>query len=102
MGRVIIPVRVAYGTDTQLVMDTLRGVAETHPVVLREYGKLQIWVLFRRFDDDAMHFESRCYIRDVEEILMITSELNLAIDQAFRQAGIKMPDPRQVLELEKS
>lgn len=100
VGRVIIPIRVAYSADTQQVMDTLRSVAEIHPAILREQGKLQIWVLFRRFGEDAKHFELRCYIRDVEEILNITSELNLAIDNAFRKAGIRMPYPRQVVELE--
>nr|CAA6814570.1 MAG: Small-conductance mechanosensitive channel [uncultured Thiotrichaceae bacterium] len=100
-GRIIIPVRVAYGVDTEKVMDTLRSVAEIHPGVLREEGKLQIQVILRNFGETALNFELRVHIRDVENVLLITSELNLAIDKAFRKVGIKMPLPSQVVLLEK-
>lgn len=100
-GRIIIPVRVAYGTDTELVLDTLRGVAEIHPDALREQGKLQIQVFLRSFGETAMNFELRVHIRDVEKLLVVTSELNLAIDKAFRKAGIEMPLPRQVVILDR-
>ena len=69
--------------------------------MLREQGKLQIQVLFRSFGDTAMHFELRVFIRDVENVLFITSDLNLAIDKAFREAGITIPPPRQIVDLQK-
>ncbi|CAA6813890.1 MAG: Small-conductance mechanosensitive channel, partial [uncultured Thiotrichaceae bacterium] len=101
-GRIIIPVRVAYGTNTELVIDTLRGVAEINPNVLREEGKLQIQTFFRSFGETAMNFELRVHIKEVENIMVITSELNLAIDKAFRKAGIEIPLPRQIVYLERS
>ncbi len=100
-GRIIIPVRVAYGTDTELVIHTLRGVAEINSNVLREDGKLQIQTFFRSFGETAMNFELRVHIKDVENIMAITSELNLAIDKAFRKAGIEIPLPRQIVYLER-
>lgn len=101
VGRVVIPVRVAYGTNTEKVMDVLQGVAEIHPGILREQGKLKIQVVLRRFGEFAMEFELRCHIKDVESVLLITSELNLAIDKAFRKAGIEMPLPQRVVYLKK-
>lgn len=98
-GRITIPLRVAYGTDTEKVIDVLRGVAEIHPETLREQGKLLIQVILRRFGETALHFELRVHIRDVEQVMTVTSELNLAIDKAFRKAGIEMALPRQIVEV---
>lgn len=100
-GRIIIPLRVAYGTDTEKVIDVLRGVAEIHPETLREQGKLLIQVILRSFGETALHFELRVHIRDVEQVMVVTSELNLAIDKAFRKAGIEMALPRQIVEVER-
>lgn len=99
-GRIIIPIRVAYGEDTAKVMETLEKVAEAHPAILSEYGELQSQVLFRSFGEYALNFELRCHIKDVEWVLIITSELNLAIDQAFKEADIKIPLPRQVVQVQ--
>ena len=99
-GRIIIPLRIAYGSDTEQVMQILTGVAESNPAVLRNNEEMPIQALFRSFGDSAMNFELRCHIQDVEWVIIITSELNLAIDKAFREAGIKIPPPHQVIRLE--
>jgi len=98
-GRIIIPVRLAYGSDTEQVMALLRKVGENHPLTLKEHGKQQVQALFRGFGDSALLFELRCHIRDVEATLMVISELNLAIDKAFRAAGIVMPYPQQTVHI---
>ncbi|MEZ5476135.1 MAG: mechanosensitive ion channel [Thiolinea sp.] len=96
-GRVIIPVGVAYGTDSDLVMKTLYKVAEKHPAVLREQGELKIQIYFRSFGESALNFELRCHIRDVESQMPVTSELNQAIYKAFHEQGIEMPFPQRTL-----
>ena len=98
-GRIIIPLRIAYGTDTEQVMKILSGVAESNPAVLRDNEEMPIQALFRSFGDSAMNFELRCHINDVEWVIIITSELNLAIDKAFREVGIKIPPPQQIVRL---
>lgn len=98
-GRIIIPLRIAYGTNTEQVMKILTGVAENHPLVLLDNEDMPIQALFRSFGDSAMNFELRCHIRDVELIIVTTSELNLAIDKAFREAGIKIPPPQQIIRM---
>lgn len=99
-GRVIIPLRIAHGEDPEKVIDLLLKVAEHHPATLREHGELQAQALFRSFGEYAMHFELRCHIKEVEWILIVTSELNIAIHKALREAGIKIPYPQQVVQLQ--
>ncbi|MCB1637253.1 MAG: mechanosensitive ion channel, partial [Thiothrix sp.] len=98
-GRIIIPVRIAYGSDTEKIITLLRKVGENHPLTLKEHGKQQVQALFRSFGDSAMLFELRCHIRDVEATIQVISELNLAIDKAFRAAGITIPYPQQTVHV---
>ncbi len=89
-GRVIIPVNVAYGADTERVMAILQEAAHAHPLVLKDRSDMKINVFFRSFGDNALNFELRCFIRDIETKIRVTSDLNLAIDKALRQQAIPM------------
>ncbi|UOG90641.1 MAG: mechanosensitive ion channel [Candidatus Thiothrix sulfatifontis] len=90
-GRVIIPVNIAYGADTERVLAILQEAANAHPLVLKDRSDMKISVFFRSFSDHALSFELRCFIRDIETKLRVTSDLNLAIDKALRQEEIPMP-----------
>jgi potassium efflux system protein len=95
-GRVRVPVGVAYGSDTARVMEILVDVAHKHPLVITHYpGVGQPRALFRGFGDSSLDFELRCFIRDVDSRLVTISDLNLAIDAAFREAGIEIPFPQR-------
>ena len=98
-GRVIIPISVAYGSDPEKVLATLRSVGEANPAVLREYGELKVQVFFRSFAESALSFELRCLIKDVEKQLAVTSELNVGIEKAFREAKIDMPYPQRTIHI---
>lgn len=98
-GRIIIPIGVAYGSDTAQVMEILREAANAHPQVLKERSDMKVLVFFRGFGDNALNFELRCFIRDVESKLGVTSDLNLAIDKAFRQHSIDVPFPQRTVHL---
>jgi small-conductance mechanosensitive channel len=100
-GRLILPIGVAYGSDTAQVMVILREAATTHPAVLKERTDMKISVFFRGFGADSLDFELRCFIRDIESKLSVTSDINLAIDKAFRQQGIDIPFPQRTLHLAK-
>jgi small-conductance mechanosensitive channel len=95
-GRVDIKVGVAYGSDTEKVRDILLACA-------RENRYVMSWpephVLFRAFGDNALQFELRGYVSDVERGLFISSDLHYAIDKSFRGAGIEMPFPQRELVL---
>lgn len=98
-GRVIIPVGVAYGSDPERVLFLLRSVGEANPAVLREYGELKVQVFFRSFAESSLNFELRCLIKDVEKQMVVISELNLAIEKAFREAKIEMPYPQRTIHI---
>jgi small-conductance mechanosensitive channel len=91
LGRVIIPVGVAYGSDTQLVRETLVEIGRSHPATLKEPGPSAV---FRGFGDSALNFELRCFLENVESTIGVTSDLCFAIDNAFRKKGIEIPFPQ--------
>jgi potassium-dependent mechanosensitive channel len=100
LGRVVLPVGVAYGTDTELVKSILIDIAYQHDSVITKSPILpKPRVLFRTFGDSSLNFELRCYIRDVDNRLLVMSDMNFEIDRAFREAGIEIPFPQRDVHL---
>ncbi|RME33763.1 MAG: mechanosensitive ion channel family protein, partial [Gammaproteobacteria bacterium] len=98
-GRVKIPVTVAYGSDTAQVKEILERLATGHPKVITDGSSPPPKVLFLAFGDSALEFEIRFYIYNIDDRLSVTSDLNFAIDQAFREAGIEIPFPQRDLHI---
>jgi len=95
-ARIIVPVGVAYGSDTEKVCQILRACADDHPQVQR-YPEPT--VLFQQFGESSLDFELRCYVKDTDYFLTCKSDLNMAIDKAFREQGIEIPFPQRDLHL---
>jgi potassium efflux system protein len=87
-GRLILPVGVAYDSDPQLVMKIMAEVAEAHPMVIL---KPKPTILMVNFGADALEFEIRAILRDVNFLLSVKSEMNLELLRRFREAGIEIP-----------
>jgi len=96
VARIIVPVGVAYGSDTEKVRDILLACAENNPQLLK-YPAPQ--VLFQQFGESSLDFELRCFVKDTDYFIIAKSDLNFAIDKAFREAGIEIPFPQRDLHL---
>jgi small-conductance mechanosensitive channel len=95
-GRITVPVGVAYGSDVQQVIDILVNIASEHPGVLKNQpGVSPPKAFFIEFGDSALLFELRCFIRQIDRKFEIKSDINIAIDAAFRAAGISIPFPQR-------
>ena len=54
-------------------------------------------VLFREFGDSSLNFELRVFLHNVDSRLVVISDINFAIDKAFREEGIEIPFPYRTL-----
>lgn len=98
-GRAIIPVGVAYGTDTEKVRDILMAIAEDNSDVVKSGSMPKPKVLFREFGDSSLNFELRVFLHNVDSRLVVISDINFAIDKAFREEGIEIPFPQRDLHV---
>ncbi|MEM9750573.1 MAG: DUF3772 domain-containing protein [Pseudomonadota bacterium] len=96
VGRVIIAVGVSYDDDPQTVIDILQGAAKEHPAVL-DYPAP--FVYFDDFGDNALSFQLRAYVRDINSSLSVRTQLRVAIFNAFKAAGVSIPFPQRDIHI---
>ena len=100
IGRIRIPISVAYGSDTSKVKDILQQIGDDNPNIFnKNYHKLSPTVLFMGFGSSSLNFELRCFLRNIQDRLVTISDINFAIDAAFREANIEIPFPQQDIHI---
>jgi len=94
--RVVVPVGIAYGSDTALAEKLLLEVASTCEWVLPEPPPS---VLFSAFGDSSLDFQLRVFIPSIDVYWRAKHALHMSVDQAFRQAGVVIAFPQRDLHL---
>jgi len=95
--RVVIPVGVAYGSDTQATEKLLLKIARENLIVL---SQPEPSALFLGFGDNSLNFELRVFVGGLDNRLSVTHHLHLAIEREFRNAGINIAFPQRDIHLD--
>ncbi len=94
--RIHCPVGVAYGSDVELVTETLLEVAQEDEWVLKDPEPI-VW--FTSFGDSSLNFELLVWTNDPIGYRRLRSRINYSIDRAFRRAGVQIPFPQRDLHV---
>lgn len=97
--RIRVPVGIAYGSDVQLATRLLIAAATEHTKILDTPAPI---VHFREFGDSSLNFVLLCWIPNATLKFQIISDLNYAIDKAFREHQVEIPFPQRDLHLRTS
>ncbi len=96
-ARFRIPVGVAYGTDVKLVEKVLLEVAKSREDVMENPPLV---VRLMNFGNSALEFELRVWSEtQVHRKGALTSAVNFAICEKFREHGIEIPFPQRDLHI---
>jgi small-conductance mechanosensitive channel len=85
--RIIVPIRIAYGSDTKKAVSLLHRVASECELVLKDPAPQ---VFFAGFGDSWLNFELRAFCNGVDDLLPARHSLHMTIERAFREAGIEI------------
>jgi len=95
--RIHIPVGVSYLSDVRLVQKLLLEVAAANEHVLKNPAPA---VNFISFGENALRFELRVWTQELLDYPgRLTSQLNFAIWEKFREHNIEIPYPQRDLRL---
>ncbi len=94
--RIELPVGVAYGTDTDRVIEALYGSLEEQTGILSEPNPQ---IIFNGFGDSSLDFTLRAWVADNDEFITIRSDIALAMNRALRAYEIEIPFPQRDLHL---
>ena len=90
VSRIVISVGVAYGCDVNKAMKILEKVATSHPRILADPPPL---VTLDGFGDSTLDLTLRCFVPNLDGRLETISDLHLAINDQYTQAGIEIAFP---------
>jgi len=90
-----VAVGVAYGSDVELVRETLLEIADNHPKVLK-YPKYD--VLFSDFGDSALVFNLRFW-STLNDFFAAETEIRFEIDRLFRERNIEISFPQRDIHI---
>lgn len=92
--RIQASVGVAYGSDIDLVMETLVAVGKAHARVL---PSPEPRARFRQFGESSLDFDLLCWIANPADRGLVVHELNCEIYRKFADLDITIPFPQRDL-----
>jgi MscS family membrane protein len=96
--RIRIPIGVAYDSDIDKVLETLKDIAKENESVVDEPSPR---VRIRGFEDSAIKLELLCWIKRPAERGVVIHRLNHQLIKRFRQEQIEIPFPQHDLHIKK-
>jgi potassium efflux system protein len=96
INRVVIPIGVAYGTDTQLAHQVMLDTIKSLPTILQEPKPS---VFFISFGDSSLDFEVRVFVKDYEERFKTVHAIHMKLEKALREHDIEIPFPQRVVHM---
>jgi small-conductance mechanosensitive channel len=93
LGRINIRINVAYDSDPEKVIETLKACVAEHPSVLKQPPPA---VLLTEFGATVLTFDIFCIVPNLSDRGGIKSELQIAILKAFRAGGVELSPPQDV------
>ena len=94
--RLIIPVGIAYGSDTDIARDIMLKVLKDNSKVL---DKPAPNVLFTGFGDSSLDFQLRVFLNNFEDRWPVTHLIHTEVNKALEEAGISIPFPQTDLHI---
>ena len=89
--RMILPVGIAYGSDTDKARDIMLAVLKANPKVLNTPAPN---VLFTGFGDSSLDFQMRVFLNNFEDRWPVTHVIHTEINKALEAEGISIPFPQ--------
>ncbi len=90
--RVVMPVGVAYGTDTDLIEEILKDAIKNTELVLDDPEPT---VSFVGFGESTLDFKLNVFVRELSDRVPVTHELHKKIYAALREHHIEVPYPQR-------
>ena len=95
-ARLKLPVGVAYGSDTEQVLNILMEVANEDKAVVQYPAP---YAFFNGFGESSLNFELRVYLLDLDNWFTVYGRLYQEIERKLREAGITIPFPQRDLHV---
>ena len=92
LNRILIPVGVAYGSDTEKARQILVDAAADHPRILDDPAPS---ATFEQFADSSLSLVLRTFVPDLDNRLGTITELHTEISKQFAAAGIQIAFPQR-------
>lgn len=96
LGRITLPVGIAYGSDVDLARQVLLETLTANPRVLNDPGPS---VVLDSLGDSAINLKALCFVENVNQRQSVRSDLYFAILKELEKAGIAIPFPQREIRL---